>query len=185
MISASEFVKGRKIMFKNDPYEIIDFQHSLRGRGRGKIWAKMKNLRTGNVLEESFSSEDKFPEPDMESKDMQYLYEETDFYVFMDSETYEQHRFSKNSIGDSKWFLKEGEIYHIVLFEGNPLSIELPASFVLTITETEPAVKGDTVSNVTKKATLETGLVVKVPMFVEEGESIKVDTRTLAYISRA
>ncbi|RKZ28864.1 elongation factor P [bacterium] len=185
MIYASDFTKGRKIMYKNDPYEIVDFQHSLRGRGRGKVWAKMKNLRTGNVLEETFSSEDKFEEPDMESKNMQYLYEEADFYVFMDSETYEQHRFDKKSIGDSRWFLKEGETYHIILFEGNPLNIELPASFVLKVTETEPAVKGDTVSNVTKKATLETGLVVKVPLFIEAGEMVKVDTRTLEYISRA
>lgn len=185
MVSASDFSKGTKILYKNDPYEIVDFQHSLRGRGRGKIWAKMKNMRTGNVLEETFSSDDQFQTPDIESRDMQFLYEDGEFCVFMDSETYEQCSFAKDSVGDAKWFLKEGEIYHIVLFEGSPLAVELPASFVLTVAETEPGLKGDTVSNVTKKATLETGLVVKVPLFIETGEKIKVDTRTLEYISRA
>ncbi len=185
MISASQFTKGTKILYKGDPYEIVDFQHSLRGRGRGKVWAKMKNLKTGNVLEETFSSEEQFNLPDMESRDMQFLYKEDDFFVFMDTETYEQYRFPKASVGDAVWFLKEGESYHIVLFEGTPLSVELPASFVLKVTETEPAVRGDTVSNVTKRATLETGLVVKVPLFIDVGEYIKVDTRTLEYISRA
>jgi len=185
MIEAVDFRKGTKILYKGDPYEVVDFQHSLRGRGRGKVWAKLKNLRTGNVLEETFSSSEQFEEPDLEDADMQYLYEEDDWYVFMDTNTYEQYRFPKASIGDAKWFLKEGETYRILLWNGQPLSVELPTSMVLTVVETEPAVRGDTVTNVTKKATLETGLVVKVPLFISEGEKIKVDTRTLEYISRA
>ncbi len=185
MITAGDFRKGTKILYKGDPYEVVDFQHSLRGRGRGKVWTKMKNLRTGNVLEETFSSSEQFEEPDLEDVDMQYLYEEDEWYVFMDTNTYDQHRFPKSTIGDAKWFLKEGETYRILLWNGQPLSVELPTAMVLKVVETEPAVRGDTVTNVTKKAKLETGLEVKVPLFISEGEEIKVDTRTLEYISRA
>ncbi|RKZ28033.1 elongation factor P [bacterium] len=185
MIAAVDFKKGTKILYKGDPYEVVDFQHSIRGRGRGKVRARLKNLRTGNVLDESFSSEEQFETPDLENADMQFLYADGDNYVFMDSQTYEQFPFPKESVGDAKWFLKEGEIYHIQLWNGAPLSVELPASFVLKVVETEPAVKGDTVSNTTKKAVLETGLEIKVPLFISEDELVKVDTRTLTYISRA
>lgn len=185
MIEAVELKKGSKILYKGDPFEIIDFQHSIRGRGRGKVWLKMKNLKTGNVLEETFSSEENFELPDIETRDMQYLYEDTDHYTFMDNETFEQYYFPKNAIGDARWFLKEGEKYLIMLYENLPLNIDLPASFNLKIIQTEPAIKGDSVTNVTKQAVLETGLVVKVPLFISEGEIVKVDTRTLEYISRA
>ncbi len=185
VISAVDFRKGLKILYKGVPYEIVDFQHSLRGRGRGKVWARMKNLKTGNVLEETFSSEEQFEVPDLESKDMQYLYSDENNYVFMTTDTFEQFYFPKETIGDAKWFLKEGEIYHIVLWNGMPLSVELPAAVVLKVVETEPAVRGDTVSNVTKKAKLETGLTIKVPLFIKEGDLVKVDTRTMSYISRA
>jgi len=185
MLYATDCRKGIKIFYKDDPYEIVDFQHSIRGRGRGKVWLRMKNLRTGNVLEETFSSEQQFDIPDIESRDMQYLYEDTNHYTFMDSKTYEQHSFPKDAVGDAKWFLKEGEGYLIMLFQGSPINMDLPASFNLRVAETVPAIKGDTVSNVTKKATLETGLVVKVPLFIEAGELVKVDTRTLEYLSRA
>ena len=185
MINAGSFRKGSKILYKGDPYDIIDFQHSLRARGRGKIWTKMKNLITGNVQEETFGSDETFKEPDLETRDMQYLYDNEDNYAFMDSETFEQYFYPKSTIGESKWFLKEGEIYRIQLFEGSPLSIEFPASFILKVVETEPGIKGDTVSNVTKKAVLESGLVIKVPLFIKIGDNLKVDTRTLEYISRA
>ncbi|MCD6595873.1 elongation factor P [bacterium] len=185
MISAVEFRKGTKILYKGDPYEVNDFQRSIRGRGRGKVRAKLKNLRTGNVLDESFSSEMQFEEPDLENSDMQFLYADGDSYVFMDAQTYEQFQFPKTSVGDAKWFLKEGETYHIQLWNSRPLSVELSASFVLKVVETEPSVKGDTVSNTTKKAVLETGLEIKVPLFISVDELVKVDTRTLTYISRA
>ncbi len=185
MISAVDFKKGTKILYKGDPYEVVDFQHSLRGRGRGKVWTKMKNLRTGNVLEETFSSEEQFETPDLETKDMQFLYSDEDGYTFMDTQTFEQHSFPKATLEEVKWFLKEGETYRVVLFNGQPLTVDLPASVVLRVVETEPAIKGDTVTNVTKRATLETGLVVRVPIFIEEGELVKVDTRTKEYIGRA
>ncbi len=176
MIEAVELKRGSKILYKDDPFEIIDFQHSIRGRGRGKVWLKMKNLKTGNVLEETFSSEESFEVPDIETRDMQYLYADTDHYAFMDNETFEQYYFPKNAIGDARWFLKEGEQYLIMLYKNLPLNI---------VVQTEPAIKGDSVTNVTKQAVLETGLVVRVPLFISEGEIVKVDTRTLQYISRA
>jgi len=185
MITAGDFRKGTKFLYKNEPYEVIDFQHSLRGRGRGKVWTKMRNLKTGNVLEETFSSSEQFEIPDLADEDMQFLYEAENWYVFMDTNTYEQYRFPKDTVGDGKWFLKEGEIYRIMLWRGQPLAMNLPASFVLKVVETETAVKGDTVTNVTKRAKLETGLEIKVPLFISEGELVKVDTRTFEYISRA
>ncbi len=185
MISAVDLRKGTVFIYRDAPFEVIDFQHSLRGRGRGKMWIKMRNLKTGNVLEETFPSEESFAEPDIEVREMQYLYEQADGFEFMDNITFEQFAFVKDSIGAAKWFLKEGMSYKLTLFEGLPLSVDLPASMVLRITETEPAVRGDTVSNVTKRAVLETGLEIKVPLFVEEGDSVKVDTRTLSYLSRA
>jgi len=185
MISAGGFRKGSRFLYKDDPYEVVDFQHSLRGRGRGKIWTKMKNIRTGKTLEESFSSDTQFDEPDLENKDMQFLYEEPETYYFMDTVTYEQFSFPKDSIGDAKYFVKEGETYQILLWRGQPLSVNLSASFVLKIVETEPALKGDTVSNTTKRAVTETGLEIKVPLFIGEGELVKIDTRSLQYISRA
>lgn len=185
MLSAVELRRGTKILYKNDPFEVIDSQHSIRGRGRGKVWVKMKNIRTGNVLEESFSSEEQFEEPDIENKDMQFLYRDENGFEFMDLQTFEQVSFSEENIGDAKWFLKEGETYVIMLWNNKPLSVDLPASMILKVIKTEPGVRGDTVSNVTKPATLETGLIVKVPLFVEEGDLLRIDTRTLEYLSRA
>jgi elongation factor P len=185
MFTAVDLRKGTKVLFRSDPYEVIDFMHSIRGRGRGKVWLKMKNMRTGSVHEESYSSEEPFDAPDLETRNMQYLYSDPENYTFMDLVTYDQLVFPKDTIGDSKWFLKEGESYVVMLFEENPLTIDLPASYILKIAETEPAMKGDTVSNVTKKATLETGLVIKVPLFIQIGESVKVDTRSLEYQGRA
>jgi len=181
----SDFRKGLKVIYKNEPFEIIDVQMSLRGRGRSKYETRLKNMRTGAVLEDVFTEQDTVDEGDFSANKMQFLYEDSEGFHFMDSDTYEQVAFSSEAIGETKYFLKEGETYSILLLGKEPLSVDLPTGVVLEIAETEPAVKGDTVSNVTKSATTTTGLTIKVPLFVDTGDKVKVDTRTLEYLGRA
>jgi elongation factor P len=171
-------------MFNNEPYEVLEFNKYILGRGRGNIKVKMKHLKTGRVFENTYSTDERFGDVDMRSIDMQFLYFDGEGYVFMDNNTYEQLSFSEDQMGDSKWFLLEGEPYKILLIEGEPLSIDLPAAFALEVTETEPAVKGDSVTNIFKDAMTNTGLKVKVPLFLKEGDTIMVDTRTLEYLKR-
>ncbi|MCD6098242.1 elongation factor P [bacterium] len=184
MITAADFRKGMKISYKGEPYEIIDFQKVMMARGRGFVRTKLKNLKTGFVVEYSFSSDERFPEPNFSVRKVQYLYSDGREYHFMDSSTYEQFSISSNQLGDSRWFLKEGTEYKLLFFEERPLSIDLPASVELKVVETEPGVKGDTVNAPTKPAKLETGLVIKVPLFVNEDDVVKVDTRTKEYLGR-
>jgi elongation factor P len=185
MLSTTDFRKGLKVKIEGEPYIIVDFQHARTAQRRAFVRTKLKNLKTGAVLEKTFASGETFEEPDFEEKSMQYLYSSEKEYVFMDSKTYEQITLSQEQLGDSRWYLKENEEYRILFFEGNPLNLDLPTSVVLKIASTEPAVKGDSVTNITKNATLETGLKVKVPLFIKEGELIKVDTRTGEYLERA
>jgi elongation factor P len=181
----SDFRKGLKIIYKNDPFEIVEVRMSLRGRGRSKYKTKLKNLRTGAVLENVFTEQSSVEEGEFETRKMQFLYESGEGFNFMDTETYEQIAFEREAIGDTRYFLQESETYSILLFGSEPLNVDLPASVVLEITETEPSVRGDTVSNVTKGAMTENGLSVKVPMFIEIGDHIKVDTRSMDYLGRA
>ncbi|HHS49986.1 MAG TPA: elongation factor P [candidate division Zixibacteria bacterium] len=181
----SDFRKGLKVMYRNDPFEIVEVQMSLRGRGRSKYKTKLKNLRTGAVLENVFTEQDSLDEGEFASRNMQYLYEDGEGFHFMDTDTYEQIAFSRTAIGDTRYFLKESEVYTILLLGREPLNVDLPAGVVLEITETEPAVRGDTVSNVTKNATTENGLVIKVPLFIDIGDKVKVDTRSMEYLGRA
>jgi elongation factor P len=185
MISPSEFRKGAKLMLEGAPYYIVDFQHVKMGRGRPHVKAKMKHLITGQVIEKSFLTTENFSQPDLEKKTMQFLYAQGDEFSFMDSQNYEQITIDAEHLGDSRWYLMENHEYDVLFFEGRPISLELPASVILTVTESEPAVKGDSVSNIMKPAKLETGLEIKVPLFVKEGDKIKVDTRTGAYLERA
>lgn len=185
MISPSDFRKGLKMMFEGSPYIIVDFMHVKMGRGRPHVKAKMKHLLTGQVIEKSFLTTENFPEPDLEHRTLQYLYAQGDEYSFMDSQTYDQITMSSELLGDSRWYLMENHEYDVLFFEGRPISLDLPSSVTLTVTESEPAVKGDSVSNIMKPATLETGLKVKVPLFVKTGDKIKVDTRTGEYLERA
>ena len=178
MISPSNFRKGLKLMYEGSPYLIVDFQHVKMGRGRPRVKAKLKQLLTGQVIEKSFLTTESFDEPDMEERKMQYLYSQGDSFAFMDSKTFDQFEVNAESLGDSRWYLIENDEYSIMFFEGRPISVQLPASVILDVTWAEPAIKGDTVSNVMKSAKVASGLEVKVPMFIKEGDRIKVDTRT-------
>jgi elongation factor P len=184
VISTTDFRKGLKIEFKGDPYEIVDFQHVKMGRGGANVKTKMKNLRTGGVVEETIRSGEKFPTPELEEKKMQYLYSQDELYYFMDQETFEQLPLTAEQLGNAKLFLKENTAVKILNYKGTPLNVELPTFIELVIVKTDPGFKGDTASGGGKPATLETGAVVRVPFHINEGDTIKVDTRTSEYIER-
>lgn len=183
MIDTSDFRRGLKILFEGAPWEVLDYQHVKMQMRKAHMKTRMRNLLTGAVLEKNFQSTEKFPVPDLQYRKMQYLYQDGG-YVFMDHETYDQVTFNDDQVGESRKYLKENLDVDVVLFEGRPIAINLPNHVVLKITRTDPGLKGDTVSNVTKPATLETGAVIQVPLFVNEGDSIKIDTRSDEYIER-
>jgi elongation factor P len=185
MLSTTDFRKGLRVKLEGDIYYIVDFQHARTAQRRAFVRTKLKNIKTGAVLERTFAAGETFEEPDFEEKTMQYLYSAEKEYYFMDTKTYEQISLTEDQLGDYRWYLKENSEYKVMFFEGQPVSLDLPASVVLKIVSTEPAIKGDSVTNITKNATLETGVVVKVPLFVNEGEHVKIDTRTNEYIERA
>lgn len=185
MISATDLRKGMRILIDGEPYVVVDFSHAKMGRGRPHTKVKVKHLITGSVLEKTYLSGESFEPPDLETRKMQYLYNDADGYHFMDSKTYEQTAIPVDSMGDTRYYLMENQEYSILLFEGKAISVDLPASVILKVVESEPAVKGDSVTNIQKPARLETGLEVRVPLFVKEGDMVKVDTRTGAYIERA
>lgn len=184
MITTSEFRKGAKMEYKGDPCEIIDFQHVKMGRGGAIIRTKLKSLRTGNVLEDTFRSGEKFETPQLEEKDMQYLYAEDNMHYFMDTENFEQIPLTAAQLGDIKKFLKENMTVKVLNYKGVPLTVELPNFVELKVAKTDPGFKGDTASGGNKPATLETGAVVKVPFHINEGDILRVDTRTSEYIER-
>ena len=185
MYSPSDFRKGLRIIVDDQPYYVVEYQHFKMGRGKANIRTKLKHIKTGAVVEKVFSTNDSFKPPDMVSKKMQYLYENVGEFSFMDSETFEQIAIPVDNLGDAKWYLLENEEYKVLFLDNEAISVDLPASVILEVTATEPSAKGDTVSNVTKPATLSTGLTVKVPPFVKEGDKVKVDTRTGEYLERA
>lgn len=185
MISTSDFRKGLKIEFKSEPCEIVDFQHVKMGRGGAIVRTKMRNLKTGAVLEETFRSGEKLDTPGLEEKTMQYLYSQDELYYFMDLETYEQVPLMPEQLGEAKKFLKENMVAKILYHKDMPISVELPTFVELVVVKTDPAgFKGDTASGGGKPATLETGAIVRVPFHINEGDTIKVDTRTSEYIER-
>lgn len=185
MISTSDFKKGfTKILWNGEPWVVVDYQLVKPGKGGTYLRTKMKNMITGRMLEETFRSAEKFEEPDLDYKKMQFLYSDGGMYHFMDQESYEQVDFGQEHVETVKKYLKDGEIYDIINFKGMPILVEPPMFMVLKITETIPGVKGDTAQGGSKPATLETGLVVQVPLFVNEGEKVKVDTREDKYIER-
>jgi elongation factor P len=184
MLSTTDFRRGLKIEMDGVPYEIVDFLHVKPGKGGAFIRTKLKNMINGRVVENTFRSGEKMIKPDLESKDMQYLYHDGEEFVFMDMESYEQLHVGNDHLGEKGGYLKDGMELKMLLYKGQPLDVDLPASVVLEITETEPGVKGDTVSGATKPAVLETGISVNVPLFVNIGDRIKVDTRTGTYIGR-
>ncbi len=184
MISTSEFRKGAKVEFKNAPYEIIDFQHVKMGRGGAIVRTKLRNLKTGSIIEETFKAGEKLKRPDLEERSMQYLYKQDESFFFMDTENYEQLPLSADQLGDAKKFIKENMEVKALFYSGSLITVELPIFVELTITKTDPGFKGDTASGGSKPAVLESGVTVKVPFHLGEGDVIKVDTRTSEYIER-
>lgn len=182
--STAQFRKGLKIEMEGEPVVIVDFQHVKPGKGGAFVRTKMKSLISGNVLEKTFRSGEKVDVPDLEEKKMSFLYKDEEGYCFMDSQTYEQMTLTKDQIGDALGYIKENVEVEVLLHNGTPIGVELPMFLNLQIVETDPGVKGNTVSGGSKPAKLETGLTIQVPLFVNEGEVVKVDTRTAQYIER-
>jgi elongation factor P len=184
LISTADFRRSLKIVYKNEPCEIVDFQHVKMGRGGAIVRTKLKNMISGSVLEDTFRSGEKFERPQLEEKQMQYLYEQDGMYYFMDTETYEQTPLTEEQFSEAKKFVRENKNVNVLYFRGSPITIEPPTFVELAVTDTEPGFKGDTASGGSKPATLETGALVKVPFHIEVGDVIKVDTRTSEYIER-
>ena len=184
-MTAGEFRNGVTFEMDGQVQQVIEFQHVKPGKGAAFVRVKMKNVVTGAVTETSFNPTAKFEEAFVERREMQYLYNEGDLYYFMDNETYEQIPISKDTLGDDFRFVKENENVKVLSYKGNVFAVEPPLFVELVITETEPGVKGNTATNVLKPATVETGAVVKVPIFIEQGERIQIDTRTGEYLGRS
>ncbi len=185
MISAGDFRNNMCFEMDGQVYQVVEFQHVKPGKGAAFVRTKYKNVKTGSVVERSFNPNEKFEQAQLDRRDMQYIYSDGDLYYFMDQDTYEQEPIHSESIGDSIKFLKEEMICKVLSYKGEVFQVELPITVELKITECEPGVKGDTTNNATKYATLETGAVVKVPLFVNQDEVIRVDTRTGEYLERA
>ncbi|MGN0384097.1 MAG: elongation factor P [Eubacterium sp.] len=184
MVSAGDFRNGLTIEFEGNVYQIIEFQHVKPGKGAAFVRTKLKNIKNGGVVEKTFRPTEKCPQAHIERSDMQYLYSDGELYHFMDVETFEQIALSEDAIGDSLKFVKENEMVKMCSHNGAVFAIEPPLFVELDITETEPGFKGDTATGATKPAVVETGATVYVPLFVEQGDKIKIDTRTGEYLSR-
>jgi elongation factor P len=185
MISATQMRPGMVIKFNNELFSVFSVFHRTPGNLRGFVQAKMRNLRTGNMIEHRFSSEDRVEKAALEEHQMGYLYDDGEYYYFMNTENFEQMHLTKDILGDSVQYLVPQLTVSVEFYEGKPISVELPATVDLTVVETEPGLKGASVSNVTKPAKLETGLVVQVPPFINEGEKIRVNTAEGTYQERA
>lgn len=184
MISTNDFRTGLTIEVEGDVYTVVDFQHVKPGKGSAFVRSKLKNLRTGAVIERTFRAGEKLPRAHLERKEMQYLYREGDSYVFMDNETYEQVSLTTEQLGDNVKYLKENMNIYLLTHGGNLIGVELPNFVELEVVAADPGVRGDTATGGTKSATLETGLAIQVPLFVEVGDVIRVDTRTGEYLER-
>jgi elongation factor P len=185
MIYASEFRKGNTFEINGEPHVIIDFQHVKPGKGAAFVRTKYKNILTGAIRDEAFNPNDKFPKAHIETKQMQYLYSDGELYYFMDAETFDQVPLMADQVEDAIMYLRENDVATIKFYKDKAFLVEPPNFVNLKVIETEPGVKGDTATNVTKAATVETGAVVHVPIFIEEGETILIDTRTGDYLSRS
>lgn len=183
-VSAGDFRNGKTLEIEGTVYQILEFQHVKPGKGAAFVRTKLKDIKNGGVIERSFRPTEKFPEARIDRKDMQYLYQDGDLYYFMDNDTYEQIALGSELIGDALKFVKENEMCKVCSHNGNVFSIEPPLFVELQVTDTEPGFKGNTATGATKPAIVETGAQVNVPLFVENGEVIKIDTRTGEYLSR-
>ena len=184
MISAGDFKNGVTVEIDGNIYQILEFQHVKPGKGAAFVRTKLKNIISGGVVEKTFRPTEKFPKAHIDRKDMQYLYRDGDLFNFMDVETHDQIALNEDVVGDSLKFVKENEVVKICSHNGNVFSVEPPLFVELAITETEPGFKGDTAQGATKPATVETGAIVMVPLFVEQGDVLKIDTRSGEYLSR-
>ncbi len=182
-VSTAEFKKGLKIVFDGQPYAIVDFQHVKPGKGGAFVRTKLKHMKLGSVIDNTFRSGEKVELVDFEERHMQFLYRD-ERYHFMDTETYDQISLSEDEVGDARLYIKENTEVDVLMIDGAPTSVEVPNFVELTITRTDPGVRGDTAQGGTKPATLETGFVVQVPLFLNEGDVVKVDTRTGDYLGR-
>ena len=185
MISTNDFRTGVTVTIDGDAWQVLEFQHVKPGKGAAFVRAKMRNLCTGAVVERTFNAAERMPKAVVDRRAMQYLYQNGDLYVFMDNETYEQSELSKEQLGNAINFLKENMEAKIMVYETRILGVELPNTVELKVQETEPGIKGDTATGGSKNATLETGYVVKVPLFINEGDVLRIDTRSGEYIERA
>ena len=185
MISAGDFRNGITFEMDGNVVQVIEFQHVKPGKGAAFVRTKYKNVITGAVVERSFNPTDKYPTAYIERKDMQYLYSDGDLYFFMDMETYEQQPIDKSKLGPAFQFVKENMEVTVRSYKGNVFGVEPPNFVELEVTETDPGFKGDTATNATKPATLETGAEIKVPLFINQGDMIRIDTRTGEYMERA
>ncbi len=184
MISTTDFRGGVRLMVDGEPFYIVEFQHVKPGKGGAFVRTKLKSYLSGNVLDRTFRSGERFEEPELEERDMQFLYATGNDYTFMDTETYEQLTFDKKSLGENADLLKENMVAKILIYEHKPIAVELPIFIELKVVDAEPGVRGDTASGGTKPAIVETGATIKVPLYLEVGTVIKIDTRTRAYVER-
>jgi elongation factor P len=183
-VSTNDLKNGMALDLPEGLVTVIEFQHVKPGKGGAFVRTKLKSVRTGAVVEKTFRADEKVPLAVIDKREMQYLYRDGDAYVFMDNDSYEQIHVDANDLGQAVRYLKEGDTAVLPMYQGRVVAVELPAAVELTVTDTEPGVQGDRVSGARKPATLETGLVVQVPLFVEPGGRIKVDTRTGEYLAR-
>ncbi len=185
MVTAGDFKKGLTVEWDGGVWTIVDFQHVKPGKGAAFVRTKIKNIMTGAVVERSFNPTDKMPKAIIETKEMEYLYNDGELYYFMDPETYEQMPLTAEKVEDAIQFMKENTVATIKFFKGDAFSVEAPNFVDLQVTETEPGFKGDTASNTTKPATVETGYTLQVPLFINTGDMLRIDTRTGEYMSRS
>lgn len=184
MFESSDLKKGLKIEIEGEPYAIVQFEFTKPGKGQSLYKCRLKNMVTGAQFDRTFRSGEKFKQPDLDEQEMEYLYSDGEQYCFMNTSSYEQEFLSAEMIGDAVHFLKENTVCNILLFDGTPIGISLPIFINLKVEKSDPWVKGDTASGDSKPATLETSYVIQVPPFIEEGEMLKIDTRTGEYVER-
>lgn len=184
MYSTTDFRKGLKIEINGEPFVIVDFQHVKPGKGGAFVRTRLKSLITGNVIDQTFRAGERVDKPDLEEREMQFLYETNGEYHFMDVHTFEQLYLTTEQLGDSRDFLKENLIIKALFHNKRPIGIEVPMFVELKVIKAEPGIRGDTATGATKPATLESGAVIQVPLFVEEGDIVRLDTRTREYIER-
>ena len=185
MIYASDFRKGITFEMNGEPHVVLDFQHVKPGKGAAFVRTKYRNILTGATREEAFNPNDKFPKAHIETKQMQYLYNDGELYYFMDQDTYDQVPLTAELVEDAIKYIRENDVATVKFYKDNAFTVEAPNFVDLEVVETEPGVKGDTATNVTKAATVETGAVIQVPIFINEGERIQIDTRSGEYLGRS